>query len=55
MDTQTNVSEAAVKAMLAIAQAILTNMLTGSHLPRGTRAAEPESFNGSRDKAEQFV
>jgi len=27
----------------------------GSHSPRGARAAELESFDGSRDKAEQFV
>src|SRR5882724_13090095 len=30
------------------------NMLTGSHSSRGARAAKPESFNGSRDKAELF-
>ena len=47
--------DAATKAMLSIAQAILTNMLSGGHLPRGTRAAELESFNRSQDKAEQFV
>src|SRR5467141_2844235 len=55
MEAQTNISDAAAKAMSAIAQAILMNMLMGSHLPRGARAAELESFNGSRDKAEQFV
>jgi len=27
----------------------------GGHLPRGVRAAEPERFDGSRDKAEQFI
>ena len=42
-------------AALAIAQAILMNMLTRSHSSRGARAAELESFDGSRDKAEQFV
>ena len=31
------------------------NMLTGSHSSRGARAAKPESFDGSRDKAEQFI
>src|SRR6267142_2497679 len=56
MDTQTDVSDAAAKAASAVAWAILTNMLMmGSHLPRGARAAEPESFDGSRDKAKQFV
>ena len=43
------------KAVSAIVQVILTNMLTGNHSSRGTRAAEPESFDGSRDKVEQFV
>ena len=55
MDTQTDISDATTKATSAIAQAILMNMLTSSHLPRGARAAKPESFDGSRDKAEQFV
>ena len=43
------------KAASAVAQTILTNMLTRSHSSRGTRAAELESCDGSRDKAEQFV
>jgi len=30
-------------------------MLTGSHLSRGINVADPECFDGSRDKAEQFV
>src|SRR5882672_2627973 len=55
MDTQTDISDAAAKAASAVVQAILTNMLTGSHSPRGARAAELESLDGSRDKAEQFV
>jgi len=55
METQTDLSDAVAKAKLAIAQAILMNMPTGSHLSRGARAAKPESFDGSRDKAEQFV
>src|SRR5882672_8308486 len=54
MDAQTEVSDAASKATSAVAQAILMNMPTGSHSPRGARAAELESFNGSRDKVEQF-
>ena len=55
MEAQTNVLDAVAKAVSAVAQAILTNMLTGSHLSRGARAAELESFDGSWDKAEQFV
>jgi len=43
------------KAVSAIVQAILMIMLTGSHLSRSARAAEPERFDGSRDKAEQFI
>src|SRR5882672_8838038 len=31
------------------------NMPTGSHLLRGASAAEPESFDGSRDKEEQLI
>src|SRR5882672_5525456 len=30
-------------------------MPTMSHSSRGAKAAEPETFDGSRDKAEQFV
>ena len=55
MEAQTNILDAVAKTMLTVAQAILTNMPTGSHSSRGARAAEPESFDGSRDKAEQFV
>ena len=55
MDTQTNISDAAAKAMSAISQAIPMNMSMGSQLPRGARAAELESFDGSRDKSEQFI
>jgi len=47
--------DAVAKAALAIAQAILMNMPTRSHLSRGAREAELESFDGSRDKAKQFV
>ena len=55
MEAQTNVSDAAVKAVLAVARGVLTNMLNGSHLSRCARAAKPESLDGSRDKAEQFI
>src|SRR5882724_6681341 len=47
--------DTAAKATSAIAQAILTNMPTGSHLSRGVKVADLECFNGSRDKAEQFL
>jgi len=55
MEAQTNGLDAVAKATSAIVQAILTNMLTGSHSSRGARAAKPESFDGSRDKAAQFI
>ena len=42
------------QGQLAIVQAILTNMPTRSHSSSSARAAKPESFDGSRDKAEQF-
>src|SRR5882724_11412883 len=57
LETQCNVTDAAAKAALSVTQAILTNMLAmirGCSL-RNAKAAEPESFNGSRDKAKQFV
>jgi len=43
------------KATSAVVQAILMNMPTRSHWSRGARAAKPESFIGSREKAEQFI
>ena len=46
--------DTAAKAASAVAQAILTNMPTGTHSSRGVKAANPECFNGSRDQAEQF-
>jgi len=55
MEAKTNVSYTEAKATLAIVQAILMTMPTGSHFPRGSRAAKPESCDGSRDKAKQFV
>src|SRR5882724_7009210 len=54
MEAQTDVLDVVAKAMSAVAQAILMNMPTGSHSSRGARAAELESFDGSKDKAEQF-
>src|SRR5882724_1030177 len=47
--------DTAAKAASAIAQAIMTNTPTGSHSSRGVKAADPECFDGSRDKAEQFI
>ena len=55
LEAQTSVSDAAAKATLARAQAILMNMLTRSHLSRGARAAKLEISDGSRDKVEQFM
>jgi len=50
-----DVSDAVAKAASAVVQAILMNMLTGSHPSRGARAPKLEGFNGSRDKTEQFI
>ena len=55
IEAQTDVSDAVAKAASAVAQAILMNITIGSHSSRGTRAAKPESFDGSRDKSEQFI
>jgi len=55
LEAWSDTMDAATKAVLSIAQAILTNMLYGGHLLRSNRDVEPESFNGSRDKAKQFV
>src|SRR5882724_6955917 len=55
LEAQSNITDAAAKAALAIAQAILNNMPTRSHLSRGIKAADLECFDGSRDKAEQFI
>src|SRR5882724_9976286 len=55
MEAQTDITDAVAEAMLAVVQAILMNMPTGGHSSRGARAAELESFYGSRDKAEQFI
>ena len=55
MEAQTDILDAVAKAVSATVQAILTNMPTGSHSSRGARAAKLESFDGSKDKAEQFI
>jgi len=47
LEAQGDVTDAATKATSAVAQAILTNMPSGSHLSISTNAPEPESFNGS--------
>jgi len=45
MEVQTDISDAVAKAVSAVAQAILMNMLTWSHSSRGSRAAKLESFD----------
>jgi len=55
MQAQDDVTNAAMKVASAGAQAILGNTPTVSHLSLNIKAAEPESFDGSRDKMEQFV
>jgi len=55
LEAQSDIMDAATKAASAVAQAILTNTPTGSHSPRGVKVADPEYFNGCRDRAEQFV
>jgi len=46
--------DAAIKSMSSVAQAIISSMPLGP-LTGCTKAAKPESFDRSRDKAEQFV
>ena len=55
LEAQSDIMDAATKAASAIVQAILTNTPTGSHSPRGVKAAYLEYFDGSRDKEEQFI
>src|SRR5882724_5804951 len=57
LEAQGDVTNATAKAMLSVAQAIITNMptATGSCSSITTQVAELESFNGSRDKAKQFI
>ena len=54
LEAQSDITDAATKAASAVAQAILTNMPTRSHLSRGVKVANPECFYGRREKAEQF-
>src|SRR6266481_7446055 len=57
-DDITNVASATASA---VAQAIVTNpqasipIQSTHHLNKGTRAADPEPFDGNRDKMEEFV
>jgi len=55
LEAQSDITDAATKATSALEQAILTNIPTRSHSSRGIKAANLECFDGSRDKAEQFV
>jgi len=55
LEAQSDIMDAATKAASAVVQAILTNIPTGSHLSRCVKVVNPECFDGSRDKAEQFV
>src|SRR5882724_6888916 len=50
MQAHDDVTEAAVKVASAVAQAILGNMPTVSYSSWSAKAAEPESFDGNRDK-----
>jgi len=54
MEAQTDILDAAAKAASAIAQAILMNMQGATH-PEVPEQPELEIFDGSRDKAEQFI
>jgi len=55
LEAQGNATDAVIKATLLVVQTIFSNMPTGGHSLRNTKAAKPEHFNGSRDKAEQFI
>jgi len=55
MDAQDDVSNTVTRAMLAVVQTIIMNIPTGGHLTRSAQVAKPESFDGIRDKTEQFV
>ena len=50
MQAQDNVTDAAAKAALVVAQAILGNMPAVSHSSWSTKAAGPESFDGKGTK-----
>jgi len=55
MEAQGNAMDAATKATFLVVQAILSSIPIGGHSPRSAKAANPESFDRSRDKAEQFI
>src|SRR5882724_13492469 len=57
MDALDNVANAASLAASAVAKTILTNTQapTGGQSSRNAKAADPEAFDGSRGKTEQFV
>src|SRR5882724_7987812 len=57
MDAPDNVANMASQATLAVAQTILTNVQapTGGQPLRNAKAANPETFDGSQGKTEQFV
>jgi len=55
LEAQSDTMDGAAKATSSVVQAILTNMQSGGHSPRSTRAAELESFDRSWDKYEQFI
>ena len=55
LQAQGDVNNAAVKAVSAVAQAILGNTSTVSHLSQSAKEAKLESFDESKEKREQFV
>jgi len=55
VQAQGDITNAPVKAASAVAQAILGNMCAVNYSLWSTKAVKPESFNGSRDKMEQFI
>src|SRR5882724_2882916 len=57
LDTPDDIVNMASQAALAVAQMILTNIQvpTGGQPMRNAKAANPETFDGSREKTEQFI
>ena len=57
LDTPDNVANVASQAALAVAWTILTNVQapTGGQPMRKAKAANPETFDRSQEKTEQFV
>src|SRR5882724_13538058 len=57
LDAPDDVANVASQAALAMAQMILTNVqvLTGGQVMRNAKAADPETFDGSQEKTEQFI